>query len=187
MPAPTLYTNINLITSVAGFLGNKFADSGWKIYWQSRAIFSGTGTVGEITIVPEFPSEPTYIVAPPRSRTQNEVITPAFCVHISSQPEEISLAGIGQDLYEQRTEMHVEGFVNDLGQHMAFATILRNFFRENTIIPIYDWESNVATPDLVDDRNNYIENRQIEAVELPNVPNPVRYYISMIFDLVYYD
>lgn len=148
---------------------------------------SGVGSLGEVSVVSEFPVEPTYIVPPPRPRSQNEVITPAFSVRIGEQPEEVELAGIGEDIYEQRVEIQVEGFVTDLAQHLAFSTLLRNYFRKNTRIPLFDWEGNQVTPELIDYTNNYVDRRLVEAVELPNVPDPVKYYISMIFDLVYYD
>lgn len=187
MPAPTLFSNINLVTSVAGYFANKLTQSGWAVYWQARGTFSGTATIGEVTLTPEFPNEASYIVLPPRARTDSEVLLPAFAVRLSDEPIEEARAGLGEDLFKESGVIQIDGYVVDKAQHMAFATMFRNWFREDTYIPIWNWEQNPTTPQLVDDHNVYVVNRQVEALEMVNLPNPVRYYLSMTADIVYYD
>jgi hypothetical protein len=187
MPNPTKFSDINLVTSVAGYFANRITESGWKVYWQARAIFSGTGSVGEVTLTPEFPNEPSFIVQPPRERTESEIIIPAFAVRLVDMPIETERAGIGEDLFRESATIQIDGYVLSQSQHMAFSTMFRNWFRQDTYIPIWDWEANPVTPSLVDDHNVYIENRQVEALEMTNLPSPVRYYINMTADLIYYD
>ncbi len=187
MPAPTQFTNLNIVTSVAGFFANQLTSSGWAVYWQSRGILSGIATLGEVTITPEFPNESAYIVQPPRPRVQSEILIPAFAVRLSSEPIEELRAGLGQDLFRESGIIQIDGYVLGQAQHMAFASMFRNWFRQDTYIPIWDWESNPVTPQLIDDHNVYVENRQVEALEMVNLPNPVRYYVSMTADLVFYD
>lgn len=187
MPNPTRFTNLNLITSIAGFFANRLTESGWAVFWQARQVFSGTAVLGEVTLTPEFPNEPSFIVQPPRDRTQSEIIVPAFCVRFDTEPIDEVRAGLGQDLFQERAVIQIDGYVLNQSQHMAFPTMFRNWFRRDTYIPIWDWEANPVTPDLIDYSNVYIENRQVEALEMINLPNPVRYYINLTADLVYYD
>ena len=187
MPSPTKFSDINLVTSVGGYFANQLTAAGWAVYWQARGVFSGTATLGEVTIVPEFPAEQQNLVIGPKARIQSEVIIPAFSVSVSMTPQEEILAGLGQDLYVTVTEITIDGFVVNKAQHLAFSTLFRNWFRKDTYIPIYDWESNAVTPDLIDDRNLYVRNRQVEVIDSPNLPNPVRYYINMTAELVFYD
>ena len=187
MPAPTQFSNINIVTSVAGFLANRLVESGWRVYWQARALFSGVGTMGEVTLTPEFPNEPSFIVQPPRDRTQSEILIPAFAVRLSEEPVEEIRAGLGQDLFREAGVIQIDGYVLNQAQHMAFATMFRNWFRQDTYIPIWNWEANPVTPQLIDDHNVYIENRQVEALEMVNLPSPVRYYLNCTADIVYYD
>lgn len=187
MPAPTKFSDINLVTSMAGYFANQLTAGGWAVYWQARGVLSGTAVVGEVTIVPEFPAEPSNLVIGPRTRTQSEVIVPAFAVSINVTPHEEVIAGLGEDSYETATEITIDGFVETKAQHMAFSTLFRNWFRKDTYIPIYDWEGNAVTPNLVEDRNLYVRDRQVEVIDSPNLPNPVRYYINMTAELVFYD
>lgn len=187
MPAPTNFSDINIITSVAGYVANQLTAGGWAVYWQARGVFSGTATLGEVTMVPEFPSEPNNIVLGPRERIQSEVIVPAFSVGIATTPQEDIIAGLGEDYYETVTEITVDGFVANKSQHMAFSTLFRNWFKKDTYISIYDWEANPITPSLIEDRNLYVRNRQVELIDSPDLPNPVRYYINMTAELVFYD
>lgn len=187
MPAPTQYTDTNLTTSLAGYFANQLTSVGYAVYWQATAISSGVGTAGSITLVPEFPNEPNFLVLGPRPRVPNEALIPAFSVRIAKSPYEEARAGLGEDLFRQRAEVVIDGFVENRVQHLAFGTMLRNWFRGITYIPIYDWDDNPTTPALIDGINTYTENRQVERIELPNVPNPLRYYLNMTAELVYYD
>lgn len=187
MPNPTQYTDINIVTSVAGYFANQLVASGWAIYAQATGIMSGVATQGTVTLVPEFPNEPGFLVLPGGPRTPNEVQIPAFSIHITRAPIDERRAGLGQDLFVQRLQITIDGFVVSQAQHLAFGTMFRNWFREDTYISIYDWESNPTTPPLVDDHNTYIQNRQVEQMEMTALPNPVRYYINMTADLVFYD
>lgn len=184
--ANTKFTDINITTSVAGFLANKLTESGWEVFWQARDVSSGIATQGSVTIVPEFPREPGLLVLPPRARSSSEILVPAFSVQIMEEPFEENRAGLGEDLFQHRTAVVIDGYVADQAQHLAFATMFRNWFRQDTRIPIYDFESNPVTPQLVDD-DVRVENRKTDRLELPDLPDPVRYYINMQVDLVFFD
>ena len=187
MASPSLYSDLNIMTSVAGFFANKLTAAGWAVYWQALGIFSGTATQGEVTMVPEFPAETTYLVLGPRDRTENEIIVPAFSVGFQVAPEEIQIAGLGDTEYESVALVTVDGFCANKQQHLLFSTYMRKWFQKDTVIPIYNWEDNPVTPDLVDDRNVYIRTRQVEIITSPNLPNPVRYYLNMTAEIVFYD
>src|SRR2546423_7349062 len=145
----TLYTDINFTTSLAGYFANQLTNIGWQIYWQGTNTFSGVATLGTVTIVPEMPNEPELIVMPPRpTRLPQEVVTPAFSVHLLDQPLEEYRYGLGDTIFVNRTTLIVEGFTKDKAQHMVFATYIRNFFRQDFRIPIWDWEGNPTTPNL---------------------------------------
>lgn len=185
--ANTLYTNQNLITSVAGYLANQFASSGWQIYFQATDVSSGIATLGAVTIVPKLPNEPNYFVVPPQTRSMQQVLIPAFAVDIQDEPQEIVRVGLGDVEFEQKVTFIIQGFVVDKVSHMAFATMLRNFFRPEFRIPIYDWEHNPTTPALIDNINTYVESRRIDTMEFPDLPIPVRYYINMELNVIFFD
>jgi len=187
--ADTQLTTTNLTTSAATFLANRFTQAGWEIYWQMSDIVSGTATNGSVTIVAEFPAEPAMLVLPPKTRTSSEVLLPAFSIQISAEPIEIERAGLGEEIFLQQAQLFVDGYAVDLAQHMAFATMLRNWFKDGTVLPIYDFEDSPGNPSLLEDEVVIMENRSvIRLIDVdPNTPRQDRYYLSMEVDLVFYD
>ncbi len=187
--ATTKYTDLNLITSGATFLANNLTGAGWEVYWQLTDVLSGTATQGSVTLVPEFPNEPSLLVAPPRTRVINEVLMPAFAVTLSSEPVESFRAGLGDTEFEQRGSLLIEGFVVDTSQHLAFATLLREWFREDASLPLYDYELSPENPSIVTDSDVVFRNRRIDRLEFveKDVPVQARYYINMEVDIVFYD
>jgi hypothetical protein len=184
----TLYTDINFTTSIAGYFANQLVATGWQIYFQGTNIFSGIATLGTVTIVPEMPDEPSLVVMPPRpTRIPQEVVTPAFSVHVMDQPLEEYRYGLGDSLFVNRVSLIIEGFVVNKQQHMVFATYLRNFFRQDFRIPIWDYENNPVTPNLIDNINTYIDHRRVDRLEFADLPQPVRYYINAVIDMIYFD
>lgn len=183
----TLLTDINLTTSAAVFLADRFTEAGWKIYWQSRDVFSGTGNQGEVTIVSEFPDEPNLLVLSASERTTHEVVIPAFSVHIDPPIEEFR-AGLGDAELFQRSSVIIDGFAGNKSQYLSFSTMMRDWFRDGTVLPVRDFESNPNDPSLID-ADVIFENRELIREELfgNDVPPQVRYYISMKIDLVFVD
>jgi hypothetical protein len=182
----TQYTAINLTTSVARYFTESLITAGWAVYYQATDVMSGTAISGEVTLVPEFPDEPNRLALPPKTRTADSVLVPAFSVRIRIEPYEESRAGLGEDLFEQRCIAVIDGFVATQAQHLAFATMFRNWFREGYTCNIYDYESDPGNPQLLDNVVVF-ENRQVNRVEVPDAPRPVRYYLNVSVDLTFYD
>ncbi|MBU8920979.1 MAG: hypothetical protein KOO63_03880 [Bacteroidales bacterium] len=188
----TQITDLNITTSAAQFLAEKFTDAGWLVYWQATGVSSGTATVGEVTLVPEFPAEPNFLVAPKspiQARTAQDVIIPAFAVTLVKEPKEEVRAGLGEDLFKQRAMLLVDGFASDKAEHFSFATLFRTWFREGFSLPILDFENYPTNPPLVDSGNAdvWFENRELHTAELVDVPHHARYYLNMEIDLVFFD
>jgi hypothetical protein len=186
----TKYTDRNFTVSVAGYFANQLVASNWNVYWQGTNVTSGigSGAQGTVTIVPEMPQEPELIILPKSTpKTQQEVIVPVFAVHILEQPTEEIRVGLGDAEFRNRVILVIEGFTQDKASHMAFATLIRTYFRPEFRIPIYDWEGNSVTPNLIDYANTYVDHRQIERAEFPDLPQPVRYYINAAISIVYFD
>lgn len=189
--ADTKLTDINITTSVAGYFANKLVLSGWRVYWQATDVFSGTATMGDVTIVPEFPDDPSLMVLPSAikdTRVASEVMLPAFSLQIIAEPLEQIRAGLGEDLFHFGAAMAIEGFVTNLSEHLAFATMFRNWFREGTVIPMYDYETSPTSPPPID-QHVWVERRLVDrfrAVD-PNVPRQARYFLSTQIDLSFFD
>jgi hypothetical protein len=188
----TRITDLNLTTSTALYLAEKCTEAGWLVYWQATGVESGTATLGEVTLVPEFPNEPNLLVAPEnpiQARTQSHVIIPAFAVTLIMEPVEERRAGIGEDLFQQRAKLLIDGFVVDKAEHFSFATLFRDWFREGFPLPIRDFTNYPSNPPLVDSGNVdvWFENRELDATELLDVPPHARYYLNMEVDIVYFD
>jgi hypothetical protein len=188
----TRITDLNLTTSAALYLAESLTDAGWLVYWQATGVESGTATLGEVTIVPEFPAEPNFLVLPEdpiQTRTANKVIIPAFSIRLAAEPREERRAGLGEDLFQQRGTILIDGFVTDKAEHLSFATLFRNWFREGFSLPIRDYENYPSNPPLLDSGNVdvWFENRELDALELLDVPPHARYYLNMEVDIVYFD
>lgn len=183
----TQYSDVNLTTSMAVYFAQKLNQAGWQVYWQSTDTYSGTASLGTVTIVPELPNEPELIVLPPRDRVAEEVLVPVFSVNISTQPEDEAREGLGSDIFEEKVSMVIQGFVVDRAQHMAFATLFRSFFRPEFRIPIRDFEALPVNPPLVDDTNTVVDSRSVERLDFPELPHPVRYYLNAEINLTYFD
>jgi hypothetical protein len=189
----TQITDLNITTSAATYLANQFTGAGWLVHWQATGVDSGTATVGEVTLVPEFPKEPNLMVLPTspiQARTTNEVILPAFAIRMSVEPNEEVRAGLGEDLFFQRGTLMVDGFVTDQAEHLAFSTMFRDWFREGYALPIFDFENTPSNPPLLTDSNVSFENRSLDRVELvddPGVPPYIRYYLNLEVDFVFFD
>jgi len=186
--ADTQYTSLNLTTSAAVYLANKFTSEGWEIHWQATNVSSGINTQGTVTLVPEFPDEPSNLVLPKTglTRTQHEVIIPAFTVQLSSEPAEQSRAGLGEDVFESQARILIDGYVVDQAQHLAFATMFRNWFRKDTYFPVYDFDTSPTSPALIDEFVQF-EDRFLNRFEVVNVPRPVRYYLNLEVDISYFE
>jgi hypothetical protein len=148
-------------------------------------VMSGVGSVGEVTIVPEFPNEPSMIVLPPRARNSNEVLLPALAISLFREPFMEARAGIGEDLFRQNVTIRVDGYTVDQSQHMTFATLFRNWFREGYLLPVSDFESDPVTPASVG--NLEIDRLSIDRVEFTEAPESTRYYVSAFIDFIFYD
>ncbi len=149
----TQYTSLNLTTSAAIFLANKFTSGGWAVHWQATNVTSGSAGQGTVTLVPEFPDEPSNLILPVSgvAFTQHEVTIPAFTVQLSSEPVEDERAGLGEEVFESKARILIDGYVVDQAQHLAFATLFRNWFRKDTWFPVFDFETNPTAPPLIDE------------------------------------
>lgn len=186
--ADTQLTDLNLTTSLATYFANKLAESGWAVYWQARDVMSGTATNGEVTIVAEFPNEPSNLVLPPKTRTEDEVLLPAFSVQLITEPFIVQRAGLGEALFERAATFSIDGFLVDQAQHMAFATMFRNWFYDGVLIPVRDYESNPDNPSLID-VDVRVETERIERFYTvdQSAPRPLRYYLSTQIDISFFD
>ena len=184
----TQYTSLNLTTSAAVYVANKFTSEGWAVHWQAVDVTSGTATNGTVTLVPEFPDEPSNLVLPVSGMawTQHEVRIPAFTVQLSSEPVEDERAGLGEEIFESRARILIDGYVVDQAQHLAFATLFRNWFRKDTYLPVFDFETNPTSPSLIDEFVQ-IEDRFLSRLEVVNVPRPVRYYLNLEVEISYFE
>lgn len=181
----TQYTDLNIQTSAAVWVANLFTSANWKIYWQMTGVMSGTGSLGEVALVPDFPNEPSLIVLPPRERNSSEILLPAMAISVFREPFMEARAGIGEDLFRQIVTLRVDGYTVDQSQHMAFATMFRNWFREGYLLEVYDYESNPTNPPFVGYLE--IERLALDRVEFEQSPESVRYYVSAFVDFIFYD
>ena len=183
----TKYSDINLTTSLAVYFAQKLNESGWRVYWQATDSYSGIATLGTVTLVPELPNEPGFLVLPPRERVANEVIVPAFSVNISKQPRDVELEGLGSEIFEEEASFVIQGFVVDRAQSMAFATMFRNFFRPQFRLIVRDFETDPTNPTIVDDTNTVVNSRDVERIDFTDLPQPVRYYLNAEINITYFD
>ena len=189
MASPTQLTDLNLTTSFARYCAEQFTAAGWLIHWQATTVESGTATLGEVTLVPEFPSDPSVLVLPPRTRKASEILLPAFTIAMVQEPTILTRAGLGEDLFETVAQFAIEGFAVDQSEHMAFATLFRDWFRDGKVLPMFDYETTPAAPTAISDAEVIVESRAINRnyTTDPNVPRQARYYLSALIDVTFFD
>jgi hypothetical protein len=185
----TDYTDLNIISSVARYLAEHLNSAGWAVYWQETNVSSGVATNGEVTLLPEFPNEPNVLARPQNvtGHPQNKVVIPAFAIHVIP-PQEASRTGLGEDEFYNKAVVVVDGFVIDRAQHLAFATLFREWFRTDTTVNMFDYETTPSAPSLISSLS-YFTNRNINRIVLtePDEPPEARYYLNLEVDLIFVD
>jgi len=88
---------------------------------------------GTLTLVPDFPANPTTIVRlsdsdpSPSLADVSTIVVPALALQMVTQPARITLAGLGQIESEWAREVLIDGFARDDGEHRHLADLLTTF------------------------------------------------------------
>lgn len=172
------FTPLNVEQSVARHLADKFIADSKSIYWQDSETTEGAGD--EVTLLREFPPEPSLLIKSTSSRVPGTVKVPAFTV-VANAPttSEAQRIGIGESLFEWTLLCRIEGFAEDELQWYLLHNQLKDWFNPDTRISLYDYQADInsESPALVEQRM-HLNGIQVVRREL-NFDNAARYYLAL--------
>ena len=189
-----LYSTNNVQISLTVALAEYLRAQGYDVYWHTAALLEEqTAGLAEakaiITLVPEFPSDPVFILPANPENVQRlksegvpsaEVIVPALSLQIIGSPRKGKIQGLGHRDYEWTRDLRVDGLAADAFQHRALADLLFEWLSGNDYryLPVNDYDTNPTTPpalspvEVLQDSSSAIRNELIHEVAA------IRYYVQ---------
>lgn len=186
-----LYTTTNVQVSLSMALGQFLQSIGYNVHWQATgetdAQTAGLATpLGTITLVPEFPANPQYIVRLKGDSSGPEVIViPALCLRIEGSPTRKVIRGLGHKDYEWQRHIVVDGFASNEFEHRSLADALYTWFQsvEWKEFPVYNYDANPVSPALLG--SLWVETTGVDRKALVNDNEAVKYYIQAVSLVTY--
>lgn len=179
------YSTDNMLISLNRNLSDALRAFGYDIRWQATGNIEGqtsgaAQSKGTITLVPDFPAEPTYIVRlnDGSSPSAEEIAVPAFSLRVSDGPRKRSRLGIGSLEFERERAFQIDGFAYDEFQQRELMDFFYDWLDEgNKRLPILDYSLDAASPTplpSVDVWRAYVEKE-----ELIHEVQAIRYYVKV--------
>lgn len=180
-----LYTTDNLVVSLTMALATYLRANGYDVFWQASgdtdAQTAGLAQAKAIvTLVAEFPANPTYIVRLKSEQSgAEEIVVPALSLRATTMPKRIALLGLGHKEYWWEREIMIDGLAADDFQQRDLLDLLHDFqqseeFKEFTI---YDYKSDPTTPPQLDNPARVMSAGE-RGQELVHENPAVRYYLQ---------
>lgn len=171
---------VSLTLQLAEFLRSK----GYDIRWHSTgAVEPQTAGLPSpkdvITLTPEFPVNPTYIVRlNNRSPAPEEVAVPAFALQAVGSPKRLRRLGLGQKEHERERAIRVDGFAADQHQQKELADLLYDWLEGDDVrLRVSDYDSDPSNPPSLDPVE--VDFAVVDRLELIGEVEAVRHYIQV--------
>lgn len=174
--------NVQISMTIA--LATEFRAKGFDVFWHSTREQDNhtNGGIAKdvVTLVPEFPANPAFIVRKQGLRSDSpveEIVVPAFSVQLPSYPKRGEILGLGHPEYEWDRLFRVDGLAADEFQHRQIGDLLHDWLQsiEEKEFSIYDYDTDPANPPLLGPVR--IKFPQVERLELVQESEAARYYI----------
>jgi hypothetical protein len=130
------YTTTNLEVSMTLCLADMLRAKGYDIYWHATGTTdahttTSGGAKGTITLVPDFPANPTYIV---RLKSENagpeEIVLPALTLHCLRGARRVEHVGLGHADYLWERHVLIDGLARDEFQQRELADLLHEWLND---------------------------------------------------------
>lgn len=190
-----IYSSDNISVSIQRSFATALKAFGYNVLWRATDDFeaktTGGTAKGTVTILPEFPENPAYLVksaglndgSTPKAE---EIAVPAFVFVLPTGPKKISIAGIGHSDYEWQRGFRIEGFAWDEFQQRELMDFFYTWLqRGNVRLPIWDYVTNPSAPPALDPVD--VIRADVEKTELIHEVAAIRYYLSASAIISYYE
>jgi hypothetical protein len=179
------YSLTNVTLSVVQELSDQLRAAGYDVrIHESGAVYPQTAGLptpkATVTLVDQFPADPTLLSGPTSDRgSANAIRVPAFSVEVSSVGQKVALRGLGHQDYWRQGRFRVDGFAADAFQQREIHAALSDWLLEADVsIPARDYEGTPGNPQALGPLMIPDEGVVVQAREIPNEHDAVRYYIQ---------
>lgn len=195
------YSTYNLQTSLTIALAEFLRSKGYDVFWHTAGLLEEqTAGLDEakatITLVPDFPSDPAYIVPANPGNVQRlksgstshaEIVVPALSLQVLGTPRKGRILGLGHREYEWVRDVRVDGLAADQFQHFSLADLLHDWFTkdEYRVVPVDDYEADPANPPALEPVEVLQQVSETERQELVHEVEAVRYYLRTTTRVTY--
>lgn len=177
----SVFTELNLEQSVARYFADKLIDQGYSVHWHSTKQTEGVGLA--VTIIREFPKDPTYLVLPDQPADSNKVRIPAFTITAANPKTEArKRLGLGESIFEWTAELRLYGLVDTEQRQYAFVRLLKDWFGHPDIrVDLLDQEADLQNPNPpVQEEKIQFTNVDIYREKLSlELPAATHYYVQL--------
>ena len=185
------YGTENLTISMTLHLADYLRSRGYDVFWHATQTTDAntaglTPAKATVTLVPEFPANPTTIV---RLRDEaagpEQIVVPAFSLQVVGSPTRMEGLGLGHKDARWERELRVDGLAANDYQHRAFQDLLFDWLLsvENKEFVISDYDTDPANPTPLDPA--WVTFATTDRAELISQIEAVRYYVRATAVLSY--
>jgi hypothetical protein len=186
------YTTNNMTVSLTLALAVFLRSHGYDVHWHATgdtdAQTAGLSTAkGTVTLVPEFPANPTYIVRlRDDSAGAEEVVIPALSVQLPNGASRGDILGLGDPRYFWQRDLRVDGLATDEFQHRELADLLHDWLQsvERKEFTVYDFDTDPSGTTLLEPC--WVDHAdKVWRTELTGDVDTIRYYVRATATLSY--
>jgi hypothetical protein len=194
------YSTNNIQASLTIALAEFLRSAGFDVYWQGAGgvVDQHTSDLDEakgiVTLVPDFPSDPVYILPANPTNIQRlkseglsieEVVVPALSLQVIGGPQKGRILGLGHREYEWVREVRIDGLAADQFQHRELADLLFGWLQseDRKEIPVYDYDANPTEPEPLAPVE--VISATAERQELIHEVEAIRYYVRATTRVTY--
>lgn len=179
------YSTDNLLISLNRKLAESLRAFGYDVRWfatgEVETHTAGGEAKGTVTLVPDFPANPTYIVRlnDGGSPGAEEIAVPAFALRLDDSPERGDRAGIGESVFYRERTFEIDGFAADDFQQRE----LMDFFYEwlqigDVYLPVWDYSTDPDNPTSLEPLE--VWRAYVEKENFLHEIEAIRYYIRIV-------
>lgn len=177
----TVFTELNLEQSIARYFANKLLAEGYSVYWHETKRLEGVGPA--VTILREFPRDPTYLILPDQPLDSQKIRLPAFTITAANPKTDVSRRlGVGESIFEWTAEIRLYGLVDSEQRWYEFSKHFKHWFGHPDIrVDLLNQEADLTNPNppIATEKiqfTNVDVYRDKLSIELPTT---IHYYVQL--------
>lgn len=181
-----VYSTNNVTLSLHKHFSELLRENGYNVFWHAwkdlEPHTSGLPEAkGTITLVPEFPANPSYLVRLTDGNPAQDkhlIGVPAFSVQVIGSPRKIRRQGLGDPVFERERRFRIDGFCTDAFQHRELADLFYSWLEgTDKRLEMWDFETDGSNPPQLEPV--YIQFAEVDREELIGENEAIRYYVHL--------